>query len=76
MADHMGNVYVVDSGNHRIMRWSTGSTEGQIILGGNGKGHEPNQFSGADGISFDRQGNIYVVDCDNHRVQKFEIDLS
>jgi sugar lactone lactonase YvrE len=72
----MSNVYVADSGNHRIMRWSKGSTEGQIILGGNGKGHKSNQFSGVDGLSFDRQGNIYVVDWDNHRVQKFEIDSS
>ena len=50
MADHMGNVYVADSGNHRIMCWFKGSKEGRVILGGNGRGHESNQFSGADGF--------------------------
>jgi DNA-binding beta-propeller fold protein YncE len=74
LVDDLGNVYVADSYNHRIMCWSKGSKEGRIIVGENGSGQKPNQFTGVNGLSFDRQGNIYVVDCGNHRVQKFEID--
>ncbi|CAF0877144.1 unnamed protein product [Adineta steineri] len=74
--DHLGNVYVADSKNHRIMRWCEGSTEGSIILGGNGDGEQPNQLYHPSGLSFDVEGNLYVVDCWNHRIQKFDIDLN
>jgi DNA-binding beta-propeller fold protein YncE len=72
--DQMGNVYVADSSNNRIMCWPKGSREGRIIVGGNGCGEESNQFNYLRGLSFDRQGNLYIVDRDNNRVQKFDID--
>ncbi|CAF4311716.1 unnamed protein product, partial [Adineta steineri] len=76
IVDHLGNVYVADSDNHRIMRWCEGSCEGSIVVGGNGEGEKPNQFSNPVGLSFDVQGNLYVADWSNHRIQKFEIDLN
>ena len=45
IADHLGNVYVADRHNHRIMRWYEGSCEGSIVVGGNGKGEQPNQLN-------------------------------
>ncbi len=74
IADHLDNIYVADSVNGRIMRLSKGSKEARIIVGGNGRGQQPNKFDHLGGLSFDRDGNLYVVDFDNHRVQKFDID--
>jgi DNA-binding beta-propeller fold protein YncE len=76
IVDDLGNVYVADSDNHRIMRWPKGSIEGNIILGGNGYGKQSNQFNYLRGLSFDRHGNLYVVDHSNHRIQKFNIVLN
>ncbi len=69
----MGNIYVADSHNNRIVCWPKGSKEGRIVVGGNGCGEQPNQFDGFRGLSFDRQGNLYVVDLDNNRVQRFDV---
>ena len=74
IVDHLGNAYIADWRNHRIMCWLKGSKEGRIIVGGNGYGEQLNQLSGPMGISFDREDNLYVVDFLNNRVQKFEID--
>jgi DNA-binding beta-propeller fold protein YncE len=76
VVDHLGQVYVADSNNHQIIRWSKGSKEGQIIVGGNGEGSEPEQLEVPMNLSFDRQGNLYVADFGNNRVQKFDVDLN
>jgi DNA-binding beta-propeller fold protein YncE len=76
IVDHLGNVYVADFWNTRIMCWSKGSKEDRVIVGGNGEGNQSNRFSDPTVISFDRKGHLYVVDNGNHRVQKFEIDLN
>ena len=73
VVDLLGTVYVVDCGNHRIMRWTQGATQGSVIVGRNGYGSQPNQLFGPFGLSFDQEGNLYVSDEGNHRVQKFNI---
>ena len=35
VVNEVGDIYVADQGNHRIMCWSLGSTEGRIVVGGN-----------------------------------------
>jgi tripartite motif-containing protein 2/3/tripartite motif-containing protein 71 len=72
----LGEIYVADSLNHRVMCWCKEAKEGTIIVGGNGKGKQANQLNGPIDLSFDRQGNLYIVDCWNHRIQKFEIDVN
>ena len=74
IVDHLGNVYVADFNNDRIMRWSPGSVEGSVVVGENGSGKEPNQLDRPRGLSFDREGNLYVVDDENNRVQKFDLN--
>ena len=76
VADPLGNVYVANHKNHRIMCWCKGATQGYVIVGGNGRGGQADQLDGPIGLSFDRQGNLYVVDQDNYRVQKFNVDRS
>ncbi|CAF3896363.1 unnamed protein product [Rotaria magnacalcarata] len=36
-------VYVADSSNHRIVKWKKGATNGQVVVGGNGKGSGAHQ---------------------------------
>ncbi|CAF1543945.1 unnamed protein product [Adineta steineri] len=73
--DDLGQIYVADSGNHRIMRWCEGKEEGEIIVGGNGPGNQSNQLNCPCGLCFDDEENLYVADFNNHRIQKFEILL-
>ena len=42
--NEVGDVYVADCDNHRIMCWSSGSQEGRVVVGGNGEGEASNQF--------------------------------
>ncbi|CAF5077252.1 unnamed protein product, partial [Rotaria sp. Silwood1] len=74
VVDQLGTVYVADHGNHRIMRWPKGATQGSVIVGGNGYGAQTYQLNSPIGLSFDRHGNLYVVEWGNDRVQKFNIE--
>jgi sugar lactone lactonase YvrE len=65
---------VAEEGNHRIMRWSKGATQGSVIVGGNGVGGQSNEFCVPIGLSFDLHGNLYVADWGNARVQKFNFE--
>ncbi|CAF1499630.1 unnamed protein product [Adineta steineri] len=73
--DGLGQIYVADHLNDRVMRWCEGKEEGETVVGGNGRGSELNQLNGPVGLSFDDEGNLYVVDSRNHRIQKFETTL-
>lgn len=73
IVDQLGQIYIADWDNDRVMRWSKDVKVGTIVVG-HGKGQQSNQFNGPRGLLFDRQGNLYIVDSQNHRVQKFEID--
>ncbi|CAF4234719.1 unnamed protein product, partial [Adineta steineri] len=75
IVDHLGQIYVADSKNHRVMRWCEGKEEGEVVVGGNGKGIQSNQLNSPNGLSFDDEGNLYVADFENHRVAKFDIIL-
>jgi hypothetical protein len=74
VVDQLGTIYVADRENHRIMRWLKGTTQGSVVVGGNGVGEEPNQFRNPYSLSFDRFGNLYVTDTENDRVQRFNIE--
>ncbi|CAF2117469.1 unnamed protein product, partial [Rotaria magnacalcarata] len=61
--DTLGTLYVADSRNDRVMRWTQGDNKpGTVIMGGNGEGAGANQFYYPRGLSFDRHGNLYVGD--------------
>ena len=62
-----GDVYVADSENQRIERFSSrGKYRGEF--GGPGKG--PVQFNLPSGLAFDAASDLYVSDGWNHRIQK------
>lgn len=71
--DSQGNMYVADTGNHRIQLFKVGETAGITIAGVTGKNDSTasllnNPYS----AKLDNQGNLYVVDTDNQRIQKFK----
>lgn len=68
--DAARNLYVVDSGNNRVVKFVGGDEI--VIGGGNGPGSGPSQLDGPQGIAVDSAGNVYVADTNNHRVQVFE----
>ncbi|CAF4450889.1 unnamed protein product, partial [Adineta steineri] len=71
----LGQIYVADFWNNRVIRGCGGKVKGEIVVGGNGYENQSNQLYGPSGLSFDNEGNLYVADYLNHRVQKFEIVL-
>jgi len=68
--DRDGNIYVVDSGNHRIAVFDDA---GDTISYISSKGNKQAEMSNPLGIDVSGK-NVYVADKDNHRIQIFDID--
>jgi len=66
--DAQGDVYVTDTGNKRVQKFSP---EGKFLDQWGGAGMEPGQMDEPVGIAIDREGYIYIADTWNQRVQKF-----
>jgi sugar lactone lactonase YvrE len=70
--DNMGNVYVADTGNHRIQLFIAGQSNGLTIAGAAGiSGTNSSLLNSPSSVAFDSQNNLYVADTNNHRIQKF-----
>ena len=74
VVDQLGQIYVADQGNDRVMRWCEEAREGTIVVGGNGSGEQADQLHHPSSLTFDGDGNLHVADCGNSRIQKFMID--
>ena len=73
--DPAGDLYVVDSGNHRIRKVSGGTITAFAGTGVQGYGGDQgpaasSQLSSPYGANFDSAGNLYVADLGNRRVRK------
>jgi DNA-binding beta-propeller fold protein YncE len=66
--DGTGQVYVVDTNNHRVQKFRG---DGTFLLSWGSQGTGNGQFQFPRGIAVDPAGNVLVVDSDNNRVQKF-----
>ncbi len=71
IVDSSGNVFVVDTGNHRIQKFTNSGT---FVTKWGSEGNADGQFSSPVDIDVDTSGNIFVVDNDNFRIQKFVED--
>jgi streptogramin lyase len=67
--DASGNIYVVDSFNHRIQKFDSSGT---FITKWGSNGTGDGEFDIPVGIAIDLSGSIYVVDIGNDRIQKFD----
>ena len=66
--DQQGRVYVVDTGNKRVV---VTDSNGTFLYQWGRAGSEPGAFNEPIGIGIDGQGNVYVGDTWNSRVQVF-----
>ena len=67
--DDSGNIYVTDTYNNRIQKFSP---DGTFITKWGNSGTGDGQFNGPLGIAIDGSGNLYVADVFNNRIQKFD----
>ncbi len=65
--DKEGNVFVADTFNHRIQKFSP---DGAFVTAWGSLGSGDGQFKYPGGIATDAAGNIFVVDTGNNRIQK------
>ena len=66
--DTAGNIYVADTGNHRVQKFSAA---GAYLTQWGTFGNADGQFSSPQALDVDGEGNVYVVDTNNLRIQKF-----
>ncbi len=71
--DADGNLYVADTGNKRIQKFSAA---GEFLGAWGGGGVTPGHFEEPTSLAIDADGNIYVADTWNRRVQKFDTDFN
>ena len=70
-ADSGGNIFVADTNNARIQKFSPNGTF-VTSIGTKGKG--PGQLGAPNGIAISHTGELYISDAGNHRVQKLTPD--
>jgi len=66
VCDPAGNMYVLDSGNHRIQKFGP---DGKHLATIGRQGQGPGEFLYPSWLSLDAQGFLYVSDPNNNRVQ-------
>jgi hypothetical protein len=64
--DKTGNIYVLDSGNHRVQKFGP---DGQYLATIGRKGQGPGELYFPQSIDIDEAGNIYLSDPNNKRIQ-------
>lgn len=69
--DSQGNVYVLDSGNHRIQKYSPA---GQYIASIGRKGQGPAEFQYPVSIDVNSEGYLFISDPGNQRIQILKPD--
>ena len=67
--DREGNLYVVDSGNDRVQKFTR---DGKVLASWGASGSGPGQFDHPLGIALGPEGGVYVTDARNDRVQKLD----
>ncbi len=77
-ADEAGNLYIADSGNHRVRRVdpdgriTTVAGSGLQGFGGDGGPAVAARLNSPRGVSTDAAGNLYIADTFNERVRKVD----
>ena len=69
--DQAGNVYVSDTGNHRVVRWAPDAKSGILVAGGNGAGLHIAQLNSPTAIIVDINNNLFIFDSGNQRIQQW-----
>ncbi|MEI6127846.1 MAG: C13 family peptidase, partial [Pseudomonadota bacterium] len=72
-ADKEGNIFVADTNNNRIQKFSP---EGTFAAAAGEPGRYPNQMSFPGAIALSAANKLFVCDTDNNRIQVFKTLLS
>ena len=72
--DHQRYLYVSDTRNLEVRRYTIGDKNGIVVAGGNGQGNQLNQLNFPTYHFVDEEQAVYVSDNDNHRVMKWNKD--
>lgn len=71
--DRFGVLYLIDAGNHRIIRFDNNLRPVSEI---GGAGRDPGEFERPEFISIDNNLNLYVSDAGNKRVSRYDAKLN
>ncbi len=77
--DGSGNLYIADTGNHRIRKVDAVTGYISTVAGsetsgfdGDGAAAGQAQLNSPGGVALDGSGNLYIADTDNHRIRKVD----
>ncbi|MCJ7580412.1 MAG: NHL repeat-containing protein, partial [Candidatus Aminicenantes bacterium] len=63
--DSQGNIYILDSGNHRIQKFSP---DGEYLATIGQQGQGPGEFQYPQSLAVDPDGNLYISDMGNRKI--------
>ncbi|CAF1464229.1 unnamed protein product [Adineta steineri] len=63
-------ILIADYKNHRIIQWKIGDENGQVVGGGNGKGHAYGQLCCPSDVLIDKETDSLII-CDRGRVVRW-----
>ncbi|CAF2697913.1 unnamed protein product [Rotaria sp. Silwood2] len=69
--DSNGIMYILDTFNYRVLKWTLGDTFGTVAVNGRGSGTTLDKIGVSYAMFIDYQNNIYVSEYGNHRVTKW-----
>ena len=76
--DSSGNVYVADTNNHKVRRFTIGGTistfagTGTLGFAGDGGAATAAQLNYPGGVAVDAAGNVFIADTSNNRVRRVD----
>ncbi|CAF0839834.1 unnamed protein product [Adineta steineri] len=72
--DEYDSVYVADSFNNRVMKWTRNATQGILIAPGQVSDKNSNSMIAPMGVIVDHMGNIYVSCVRSHQIMRWSSD--
>ena len=70
--DDNQSIVISDCGNHRIVEWKIGESNGRVIAGDQGPGNRLDQLYGPTDVLIDKETNsLFIADRNNRRVLRW-----
>ena len=69
--DDASTVYIADTNNHRIQKWTYGACSGVTVAGTGTAGNGLDQLQSPVSVIVDANGLMYISDRDNHRILRW-----
>ena len=69
--DHQRYLYISDTVEHEVRRYTIGDKNGIVVAGGNARGNQLNQLNCPTCLFVDEEQAVYLSDANNHRVMKW-----